>query len=305
MEKPPVRRNTNERHLKSAARINKVFWGIFFMRKILVAALVSVMLLSALGCNAKNGSAASGLPVATAAGQSAESTPTAAETEPAAETAAPETTAEPMPDYAQLYSEVLNGFYDLIANSTDDSEAGDGQTGVWEAVMLTGSEEAMKNVGYVIEDISGDGVPELMIAAIDTNSGEKHLGREIYACYTYANGAPYLTFEGWARSSYSWIGGGSFLYSGSSGAACSYFGTYSISDDGTALVCNDNYFTYPKDDSWEVIGFYHNTTGDGEPTDSTEELTVEESEFWQIEDDLMQKVQNIALTPFSDYQKAN
>lgn len=157
-------------------------------------------------------------------------------------------------------------------------------------IAASESYETYNNPGYSIQDISGDGEYELLIGSIETTDGASGSGNEIYALYTWRDGKPYFSFEGWSRNSYRYMGNGEFLYQGSEGAMYSMFGVYSIAPDGTNLICKDYYFTFEKDESFSEIGFYHNTTGEWNKSVS-DELTMTGEEFWQMEAELEKKLQ--------------
>ncbi|MGN0341848.1 MAG: hypothetical protein ACI4DO_03555 [Roseburia sp.] len=201
---------------------------------------------------------------------------------------------------AEVYGNILNRLYDFITNGEEDYDPAEGEIGVMEAIAGMESSEALSSVGYTIQDVSGDGIPELLIGEVENLYGP---GNSIYAGYTIVDGEPCLIFEGWARNSYQYMGDGEFYYYGSGGAMYSIFGTYTISPDGTSLICNDYYFTYEKDESFTEIGFYHNTSGDWD-TSVSEELDVTDEEFWGIETELESQVEGIELTPFSQYNDA-
>lgn len=261
-----------------------------------VTAAMLTIAAAASGCAQTDGGSK---PSDTTDGQSAADT-TAAETT-AAETTAAET-AEP--DSASVYDSLLASYYDLIVNGPDEDGISDGQTGVYEAVSGMDSGAALESVGYSITDISGDGVPELLIGSIAENNGGVYLGSQIYAVYTVSGDAPVLSFEGWARSCYRTMGGGKFFYQGSGGAAINIFGVYSISSDGTALVCEDFYYTNEKADDASVIGMYHNTTGEI-TADAAEEMDITSDEFSALSDNLGSGVQSIELLPFSGIKQVS
>lgn len=202
--------------------------------------------------------------------------------------------------YTQVYGDVLDGYYDLIANNPEEYDPREGETGVLEAIRGKENHEALDSVGYALQDISGDGIPELLIGAVTERENSIVYGNEVYAVYTCIDGKPYLSFEGIARSSYRYTGEGNFFYQGSNGAMYSIFGTYTVSPDGKSLSCNDFYFTYEKDESFKEIGLYHNTSGEWDKSVS-KELLITNEQFWQIESDLEKRTHNIELIPFSQY----
>lgn len=209
-----------------------------------------------------------------------------------------EDTSKEETDYSKTYSKILEDYIKLIHSG--EEEGVEGTAGVLEAVMGLSAEEAVEYIGYTIQDVSGDGIPELLIGDYsETNGG---FGTMIYALYNCVKGVPECTFEGWYRNSYHWMGEGSFIYSGSGGAIYSMFGTATLSKDGTALQWNDYYFTYEKDEKFEEIGCYHNTIGEADKGVS-EELNITMDDFWDIESQILGKGQRIQLTPFSELAK--
>lgn len=204
------------------------------------------------------------------------------------------------PRCAQAYRDVLDRYYTLLTDE-DAEGGGEGETGVWEAKLYPGDTgNPLDDVGYAQMDVSGDGVPELLIGAIARRDDQLAYGSEIFAMYAWVDGNPMLTFEGWARNRYYAMAEGAFFYQGSSGAAFSLFGSYTLSPDGASLVCNDLYFTREKPDAPEETGLYHNRTGSMDPENS-EELSIPEEQFWQLEAELESRVQEMVLIPFSQY----
>lgn len=197
---------------------------------------------------------------------------------------------------AQVYDGVLRDFKRIIAEGSDENVNSEGGTGVLEAISGKKKDTALASIGYVIKDISGDGIPELLIGAVGRS------GR-IYAVYTSVDGKPHFTFESWARNSADYMDGGRFFRQGSNGAMYSIFGKYTISRDGTSLRCNDYYFTFEKDRDFKKIGYYHNTSGKWDKA-ASKELKISAAEFAQIEKSLSKQIAPVELTPFSKYGAA-
>ena len=207
---------------------------------------------------------------------------------------------KPKIDYTKIYTEVLDSYYNLILSGSEDYQIGDGKMGLLEAISFMETNDALASVGYAIQDISEDGIPELLIVAIAEKDNSVAYGNVILAIYTCVNDEPVFSFEGRARSSYRYIGDADFFYQGSNGAIYSIFGTYTLTPDGLSLTCNDYFFSYEKDDNFQEIGFYHNNSGIWDKSVS-EELAISDEEFWQIESDLLKQIQNIELIPFSQH----
>lgn len=205
-------------------------------------------------------------------------------------------------DNTTSYSELLDKLHNLLLHGYDGHEDIEGETGLLEAVLMASSRGVADKFGYLISDISGDNIPELIIAEvpIENEADMVRNGNLIYAVYTLVDNKPKLAFEGWSRSRYNYMGNGQFLFEGSNGAMYSMFGAYTISPDGTDIVNDDFYFTYEKDNTFENIGYYHNKTGLWDKSVS-EELAISEDDFWKIRLNYSNNIQNINVTPFSEY----
>ena len=199
--------------------------------------------------------------------------------------------------YDEYYATIIENTYDLITKGVDQVAVDDGQAGIAEAVESLGKEEALKTIGYAIQDLSGDGVPELVIGEI---SDYVDSGFTIYALYTYEEGGPHLVFDGYYRNRYDWMGNGQILNQGSAGAMYAIFGTFTLAKNGMTMECDDFYFTAEKEEATGEIGFYHNTTGDID-TESSEEMAVTADEFFEIQDNLALERELITFIPFSQY----
>lgn len=192
-------------------------------------------------------------------------------------------------DYNDAYSTVLAAFADVFDNTDSDLE---GAIGVVEMINLRGRNEALDSIGYTIKDINGDNVPEFIVGFID----EGNKGSEILALYTYKNNTPVFVFEGMTKSAYFLMDDGSLFYQGADGAARSIFASYKL--NGADLICNDYWFTDITDYNSYETGYFHNTSGKLDDSES-EKLDVSEDEFWAKQSELIEKKVQTDLTPFS------
>lgn len=250
-----------------------------------VMALVLALVMALSGCNMQEG-------LATEAQTDAQTTQTEITTEPEVST--------PKTDYLEIYRPVLDSLTDLLAKGTDDNGPQEGQNAVWEVLSGMDSLQAANNTGYALEDLNGDDIPELLICDVSRHDGLLAYGSTIYALYTCCDGQPVLCFEGWARNRYSLLTDNTILNIGSGGAMYAIWGIYNLSPDGTELQCLDYFFTHEKDGDFENIAFYHNLTGEWDP-DLSEELEMTEEQFWQLQQDAVDRIGEISLIPFSEY----
>lgn len=212
-----------------------------------------------------------------------------------AESTLPETDSE-QNSYG-AYEKILDSLYYMLLNGLDYNDETEGISGVLEATLgYKNRQEALAAVGFIIEDLSGDGIPELIIAS---NLNGSNYGTPIYALYSCAYGEPSLTFYGSIRSIFRLKSDGNFLYRGSGGAAYSSFGNYTLSYDGTSLIRNYYYHTEPteltEDGYYDTIIYRDNSNGESEETD----MTIDD--FADMAEDLSYMTVRLDLTPFSEY----
>ena len=86
------------------------------------------------------------------------------------------------------------------------------------------------------------------------------------------------------------------FYSGSAGAMYTIFGTFKLKEDGTKLECENYYFASEKDESYEEIGCYVNTTGEMDKSVSEE---ISEDDFWNIYATFEDNISSLTFTSFS------
>lgn len=188
----------------------------------------------------------------------------------------------PEPDGALLaaYEAILERSVEVLA-SGGDIEIKDGETGLLEACY------GGTSVGYAIEDLNADGVPELILGPAD--------GSSIYALYTGSGSEPVLLLEGWARNYWQYLGGGRFYVSGSGGVTYNMVGTFVLPRDGQELACEDFYFTYELDESFEEFGVFHNTEGLWD-TSVSEQLDMTYDDLWALDEEWSAQAQPLDLT---------
>lgn len=241
---------------------------------------ITLFLMSAITCCLLAGCGKTSVPtsdeIAEATSKTAESDTDTQKSEENAETAQENDT-----DYEACYAPVFDEVLGVVTDGYDfEKNYSYVSDGLMEKCMYPGDGDLSETVGYVLDDISGDGIPELIIGCDEDYSS---LGAQsyIYSVFSLQNDKPLRVFDGWARSSYRWMGDDHFYYCGSGGASITLFGKNHLSKDGTEIIWDDFYFSDEKENG--EIGLYHNTTGIFDAKES-EELSIPDSEFYALMD---------------------
>ena len=194
----------------------------------------------------------------------------------------PGQTSEQAIDPDLVYSELVERFRTLVSDPFGQDSDKPGEMGVLEAARAAG-DNAVYEMGYLIEDLSGDDIPELAVGVLDGMTN---------ALYTLVDGKPELVFEGWYRSSYVYMGDGHFYYYGANSAAENGQGVFYLTKDGTRLECESFLFTSLNRDG--DLDVYYNETGSWDPAESEKsDMTAED--FWALDP----AGEPLPLTPFS------
>lgn len=186
------------------------------------------------------------------------------------------------------YDDLIQRYRQIVTDPYASSANGAGERCVLVAAqdMLEWGEDPSAALGYVIQDLSGDGVPELVIGFLPDHSILE------YAVYTLADGSPQLVL-GDESGSLGYVGNGSFHYVVTLPTGMGQ-GTVFLSQDGTQLLWNDFYFTLDDIFGDDAITIYHNTTGSLDPAESElTDWTMEYFYAWEPE------YENLPMTPFS------
>ena len=203
-------------------------------------------------------------------------------------------------DAFAVYQPIIDGLFAVAAGNYDENNIPGGGTAMLEGNGWNDNDAMLWDAGYMIRDLSGDGIPELLIGSTAGEEYDIAAGTMIYALYTVADGQPHLTLEGAYRNAYHLQKDGSIFNHGSGGAIYAIYGIFDLTQDGTALSCRDYWFTHEKDGNFEDIRCYHNKTGEMNP-DVSEELSISLDEFYEKSDALAVERQVLDLITFAEY----
>lgn len=211
-------------------------------------------------------------------------------------------------EYVQNYETVLKELCTLIDMiSTPDPNAMpeeepyiEGAMGILEKIKYPNPNdppaEPFQKIGYTIRDINADGIAELIIGEISEKIENSWFGSKIYAVYKLMDGKIYCLLEGTVRNSFELLSDGTFFNFGSEGAAHAIFGSYALYPKKAALECEDFYFNYEKDETFQEILYYHNTSG---IYDKAVSDVIAENEYEKALNEYYKNSKQIQLFPLS------
>ena len=260
------------------------------MKRKLVCICLLLGLLALVGCGEKRAAVRQPEPAAATEGPAAPEPSAAADQEP--ERAYQEAMA--------AYETVMEQTCDILYNGYHaENDYPYVSSGVVEVSSMD-RKELLQYLGYTFQDISGDGIPELLIGTVFHENPQVPETQFILGGYTCKDGQPVCFLEGWARSVYEWLGGGRFFHYASGGAAYTGFGTFRLAEDGRELACEEWYFSDTKGENNDILAYYHNTTGVWDKA-AAEELDMDADGFWDLAGQYDPEVKPLDLTPFASY----
>ena len=204
-------------------------------------------------------------------------------------------------DYKQVYDDILQEMYRIVTDEEYADTLQEDNPAYLGISMARADIDGSEALGYCMEDLNRDGVPELLVGYCG-QSDDTPYSHILYAAYTCQDNAPILLYSGWYRNAFYYLGDGRFLNCGSNSAASSFYATYVLKPGESELTCEDYWFS---EGIWTVDGevtieYYHNTIGEY-ATDESEKLDISDDEFWQKEDELATGIKQLTLISFTDY----
>lgn len=200
----------------------------------------------------------------------------------------------------KAYSKILSTIYDIIETGTIDFEKYMGETGILNTIRDYGQTRLFELFGYYVTDISGDGVPELIIGNMQTDPTSPLV--YVYSVHTLVNGEPYLVFESGVGNNYCASPEGKIYYYGDEDNY-RFYELSQLSKNGKDLICLDFYYSIENYHISET-NYYHNKLGYIDVDNSTL-LSISAEEFSAYNDNLIQQMSPIGLFPFTAYDRRN
>ncbi len=195
------------------------------------------------------------------------------------------------------YQIILNDIYDKLKLDPASQQIDNihFSTGIYEiAILCDSAEERMKSISYCFLDVNKDGIEELIIA---TSSCEEET--MILDMYTLVEGTSVLVISGYARDRLYLLDDGMIYNEGSGGAAYSSSELFMLEPGHMELTSKGLYFTYPKDETVNDIGFYYNENSIYDVAVSTE---ISEEDYKAFLEDCHNRIVTMERTTFDLYK---
>lgn len=168
-----------------------------------------------------------------------------------------------VPAYEREYGKLVEGIYNFVNDGNMDKVPQQGMTGIYELRDHMGYVDALNMLGYTLQDINNDKVPELIFAILDNEKqGKGYYGKDIYAIYTFVDGKIKFVDEGWARSNIKLLANNMLLTRGNSSNTDYVLVLEDLLPNGNKR-CVDMYFTRSKNGNAAANGLdvYRNDVG--------------------------------------------
>lgn len=267
-----------------------VFKEEFHMKRTaMLTALLLTLSLALTACGGQTSTGAqSGAP--TQSGSAAQSAPAASSAQSAEPDASADQTsaAEPTAEIPAAYREILN-LNSSIINSADETLFDEAFAEDKVPIALRNSIGAPDSWGYQLMDVDGDGLNELLLAAI----GDDAASAVVCQMYRLADGKAVEVLNGSERNWYELLPEGKIYNQGSSGAAYMEAAVCTMSSDSTELTLVEKVRS-DLDAEGNPVWFHTDDAG------NETEITEDEATDWMNAQDA--QVLTVTYIPFSDYQ---
>ena len=212
----------------------------------------------------------------------------------------------------KTYEEALDALYDeLVFPNRKDSDCAV-RVYVTEPYVVRFArdktpEERLGKVGYCIADVSGDGIPELIIGE---SRRTENWGTEILSLYTMVDGEAVIVRNGISKivgkekSRYYLLDEGLLYHEGALGGGHSFHDIEQLSKDGTSVKTLERFATSLNGGGRSSFGHYHIIYDeDGNRTvEETDKNDNYDKSEWDSRSECMNRTLILDLIPMSEYK---
>lgn len=207
-----------------------------------------------------------------------------------------------VPAYEREYGKLVEGIYNFVNDGNMDKVPQQGMTGIYELRDHMGYVDALNMLGYTLQDINNDKVPELIFAILDNEKqGKGYYGKDIYAIYTFVDGKIKFVDEGWARSNIKLLANNMFLTRGNSSNTDYVLVLEDLLPNGNKR-CVDMYFTRSKSNNEPGLDVYRNDVGRADVAVS-QKTNMTADDFFDMGTEMAGDSVKLELLPLKEYKQ--
>ena len=207
-----------------------------------------------------------------------------------------------VPAYEREYGKLVEGIYNFVNDGNMDKVPQQGMTGIYELRDRMGYVDALNMLGYTLQDINNDKVPELIFAILDNEKqGKGYYGKDIYAVYTFVDGKIKFVDEGWARSNLQLLPNNMLLTRGNSSNTDYVLVLEDLLPNGNKR-CVDMYFTRSKSNNEPGLDVYRNDVGRADVAVS-QKTNMTADDFFDMGAEMAGDSVKLELLPLKEYKQ--
>lgn len=207
-----------------------------------------------------------------------------------------------VPAYEREYGKLVEGIYNFVNDGNMDKVPQQGMTGIYELRDHMGYADALNMLGYTLQDINNDKVPELIFAILDNEKqGKGYYGKDIYAIYTFVNGKIKFVDEGWARSNIKLLANNMLLTRGNSSNTDYVLALKDLLPNGNKR-CIDMYFTRSKSNNEPGLDVYRNNV-DRDDVAVSQKTNMTADDFFDMGTEMAGDSVKLELLPLKEYKQ--
>lgn len=207
-----------------------------------------------------------------------------------------------VPAYEREYGKLVEGIYNFVNDGNMDKVPQQGMTGIYELRDRMGYADALNILGYTLQDINNDKVPELIFAILDNEKqGKGYYGKDIYAVYTFVDGKIKFVDEGWARSNIKLLANNMLLTRGNSSNTDYVLVLEDLLPNGNKR-CVDMYFTRSKSNNEPGLDVYRNNVGRADVAVS-QKTNMTADDFFDMGEEMAGDSVKLELLPLKEYKQ--
>lgn len=209
-------------------------------------------------------------------------------------------------EYQKYYVNYLNGIADLLKKGPEHHAVVAGERGVADFIRNYGLKNASSRVGFRIQDLNSDCMPDLLIGT--TTKEDDAVCQNVLALFTVAEDQPIIVFESSEHENFCMLDLDVFGYDSYDSSS---FGVYKYIYAFRAMSIMEQYFAVTDaDNTYKLDPGYYRTESvlpyDDSPVnpDSVHKLKVTADDYKAIRKNIFKKSITFRVKPMSSYENS-